>query len=75
MESGVTEFNIRVYDATNKKIIALGTFSNLIEQKQEIRDFENIPNGPAVLEIQVSKLGGGQNRGVFIDSATVFCFN
>lgn len=60
-----TNYSVKIYDITNFKIIGETTFSNKSEMIMDMGQLNNIPQTPAVIEIQIKKTGGTVNDKVY----------
>ena len=72
MDSGVTDYTIRVFDIINSLEIASGTFSNTSESIVHLGTISNLPTVSAIFEAQIKKTGGTGNQKVYIDSITFY---
>ncbi len=70
VESGATSYGIRIYDSTNRAIIAERTFTNTTEQLNDITTLSNIPTNVATIEFQLKVTGNGSKK-AFIDSILI----
>lgn len=72
MDTGITNYSIRVVDSTNKKNLAENTFTNTSEEIVVLTPINNIPTTESVLEVHVKKTGETGNLRVFIESINVY---
>jgi hypothetical protein len=71
MDSGITSYDIRLFDATNSLEICTGNFSNTSEQINNLGTISNVPSGDAILELQARRNGGSGNKNATIEDFTV----
>lgn len=72
MESGVTNYSIRIYDKTNNLTIVENTFTNINEDILNLGLISNIPTEESVIEISVKKTGGNGNNKAYVDNITIY---
>lgn len=58
---------IRIFDITNNNIIAESECYNIIEDIIDLGPISNIPKTPALLEIQIKKLGTNRQNTIYSD--------
>ena len=67
MDSALTNYSLKVFDTTNRNILAENTFTNTKEQIVELTPINNIPTDQALLELHVKLTGSGGK--VYVNSA------
>ena len=72
MDSGVTNFSIKLYDKTNGLIIAESSFTDTTESILSITPINNVPTGQALIEILVKKTGGNGNQKAYCETVTIY---
>lgn len=72
IDSGITNYSVRLFDNTNNAVLGVGTFSNTVEQIIELSSFSNIPSGQAALEVQVKVSGGSATDYLYINSIEIY---
>lgn len=75
MDDGVTDYQIRIYDRTNRKVIVENTFTNTDLEILELYPINNLPQEAAIFELQTKKRGGDDTVGVNVSSATLYLRN
>lgn len=72
-QSGVTNYQIRVYDVTNNNIIGSITGTNDSLDTLEILTLNNIPSKAAKIEIQGKRVGGqGSQKRYYVDTVQIY---
>lgn len=72
MDSGVTNFSIKINDKTNGTVLAENTFTDATESILELTPISNLPAERSILELQVKKTGGAGNKKVHVDSVILY---
>lgn len=76
MDEACTSYSIRVYDLTNGAILAEATgLDNTSAKIQDLGVISNIPSDPAVLEVQLKRVGGSNSDSIYLDSVLVYYDN
>jgi len=77
--SSPTSYNVRIYDNTNKTVIAEKTgLTNTAEALNDLETISNIPTGMALFEIQAERVGGngsGKNKRVYVEEVIIYYDN
>jgi hypothetical protein len=66
MDSGVTDYSIKINDRINRLAIAEKTFSNTEEAINDMGICSNVPNGETAFEILIKKNGGSSNKKAYM---------
>lgn len=72
MDSGVTDYSIRILDITNNLVIVEQTFTNTAESSLDLGVLSNIPVNQAILEMQIRKSGGNNSKRVYVNSLALY---
>lgn len=72
MDSGVTNFSIKINDKTNNNIIAENSFTDTTESILELTPISNVPTERSILELQIKKTGGAGSKKCYVDSVTLY---
>lgn len=70
-DSGITNYSVRLFDSTHNKVLAENTFTNNTEEIIELTPISNIPDKPAILDLQIKKTGGTNIQKVYIDNSFI----
>jgi len=71
MDTGVTNFTIRIFDVTKEKNIAEGTFNNTNNQINAITSISNLPRTQSIFEILMKKTGGSTTLKAYLNFVEV----
>ena len=71
MESGITSYDLRIFDTTNSKTLAEVNFANTSDQINDMGTLSNIPVVDAIFEIQAKRNGGNSNKKITIRDVSV----
>ncbi len=71
MESSITSFDLRLFDATNSQTLAEANFTNTTDQINDLGTLSNIPVADAIFEIQAKKNGGSTNKKITVRDISV----
>ena len=69
-DTNVTNYSVKIFDLTNSLTIAEVTFTNTSENIVNMGTLSNIPDNPAIIEIQVKKTGGTTLQKAYVSSVT-----
>ena len=69
MDSGVTSYNIEIFNKDTHEILLETTLTNTVEESVPLGVLSNVPTGQAQLEISAKKNGGGGK--IYIESVTI----
>jgi hypothetical protein len=72
MDSGITSFDIRIYDSTNNQVIAEHNCTSTTQMICDYGTISNVPTNFAVLEFQAKRNGGTTSKKVYLDYAVVY---
>lgn len=76
MDSGMTSYSVRLYDATNETIIAEITGqTNTLEELINLGTISNIPEEEAIFEIHVKRVGGTTSTFAYVEDVIVYYNN
>jgi hypothetical protein len=64
-------YSVRIYDATNKNVIAENTFSNTSLIINDMGTLNNLPSSESIIEVQAKRIGGKTNSRVYIPECTI----
>lgn len=72
MDTSITSYDLRIYDATNNAIISEANFNNIIEQVNDMGILSNLPVSEAIWEVLSKRNGGsGNNKNVYVKEVTM----
>lgn len=74
MDSGVTSYDIEIFDKTNHEILLSTNLTNTTESIQNLGVLSNLPTSSSQIEISVKKNGGDKKDKIHIESVTI-CYN
>ena len=74
MESGITSYDIEIFDKDNHQILLTANLTNTEESVQDLGTLSNLPTSPIQIEISVRKNGGSNKDKVYVESV-IICYN
>lgn len=72
MDTGLTNYLIRLYDPINNQIIFESTFTNIDDTVNNITDLQNLPSGNINLELHLKITGGNNKLYAHINSIVIY---
>lgn len=76
MDTGMTSYSVRLYDATNETIIAETTGkTNLTEEIVNLGTISNVPEDEAIFEIHIKRVGGTTSTYAYIEDVIIYYNN
>jgi len=71
MGSGVTSYDIQIYDKTNKQVLLNTNLTNSTESIQDLGELTNIPSSSSQLEISIRKNGTKSSK-MYIENVIIY---
>lgn len=71
MDSGITSYDIRLFDVTHSAVIASANYANTNQAIKTITAFSNLPTTDSICEIQAKKNGGSNGSTIHVDDITI----
>jgi hypothetical protein len=76
MDTGMTSYSVRLYDATNETVIAETTGrTNLREEIVNLGTISNVPEDEAIFEIHIKRVGGTTSAYAYIEDVIIYYNN
>ena len=72
-DSGVTSYDIQIYDATNTTELISNNFTNSSFQINDLGIVSSSPTTEIVLEVYAKKTGGNTSKYTYIDEIIFYC--
>lgn len=71
MDSGITSYDVRIFDVTHSLVIATINNNNTSQSIKTISTFNNLPTTDSIFEVQARRVGGSSNKSVYVDDITI----
>ena len=72
MDIGMTNFSIRLFDATHDTVLGESTFTNTTTNINCIGSIANLPTNVSIIEVHVKTVGGSTTKKAHIDEISYF---
>ncbi len=72
IDTGVTSYDVRLYDPNTHMVLASANFTNTIEQINDLGTILVQPNDNTKIEIQVRKTGGNKKQKIHIETVSLY---
>ena len=72
MDSGVTSYDVKIFDISNGYVISTANFTNTSSQLNSMGTINHVPTSPATFDIYIKKNGSGSTTKIYITNILFF---